>query len=221
MNNFKVAISTYKRPEDFELCYENVLKYVPKEDIIIVGDDNPEYVKCDYAFNDRVGIPRVKNKCISLFMQTNAENLFLIDNDCYPIHKDAFKKYIESPYDHLCYTFLPISCTLPRHKIHTLGNGCCLYMSRKCVDTVGGFSTEFGLGKYEHSLYSRQVHRSGLIPHPFIDVVGSDKLWYCLDQEKGHKRSFTEQEMTTLLNSGRKHFYDSLKKPFAFTNYID
>lgn len=220
--DFKVAITTRNRPNELERVLIEVTKYVNERDIIIVDDASDiEYCKSDYRFETRAGIPRAKNKCIEIFMRTNSGNLFLLDDDTWPLIEDAFKKYIESPYDHLCYTFLTPNGTLPRHKIHTLGNGCMMYMSRKCIETVGGFSTEFGLGKYEHSLYSRQVYKSGLIPHPFIDVIGSDKLWYCLDQEKGHKRSFTEKEMSELLNSGRKHFYDSLKKPFAFTNYID
>lgn len=222
MENFKVAITTRNRPNELERVLIEVTKYVNERDIIIVDDASDiEYCRSDYRFETRAGIPRAKNKCLELAMRSSAEHIFLIDDDCYPLCCDAFSKYIESPYDHLCYTFLPISRKLPGHKTHNLGNGCMLYLTRKCIDTVGGFSTQFGLGKYEHSLYSRQVHKSGLIPHPFIDVIGSDKLWYCLDQEKGHKRSFTNQEMTNLLNSGRKHFYDSLKKPFAFTNYID
>ena len=222
MENFKVAITTRNRPNELERVLIEVTKYVNERDIIIVDDASDiEYCKSDYRFETRAGIPRAKNKCISLFMETNSEHLFLLDDDTMPIHQDAFSRYIESPYDHLCYTFLPDHGKLPDHKTHSLGNGCMLYLSRKCIDTVGGFDVSFGMGKYEHSLYSRQAHKSGLIPHPFIDVIGSDKLWYCLDQEKGHKRIFTNQEMTNLLNSGRKHFYDSLKKPFAFTNYID
>lgn len=222
MENFKVAITTRNRPDELERVLIEVTKYVNERDIIIVDDASDiEYCRSDYRFENRAGIPRSKNKCLEIFMRTNAGHLFLLDDDVWPLIENAFKSYIESPYDHLCYTFLPPNGTLPGHKTHVLGNGCMLYLSRKCIDTVGGLSVEFGLGKYEHSLYSRQVHKSGLIPHPFIDVIGSDKLWYCLDQEKGHKRSFTEQEMTQLLNSGRKHFYDSLKKPFAFTNYID
>lgn len=213
---FKVAISTYNRPDDFKLCYENVLKYVPKEDIIIVGDNNPDYIQCDYAFKTRVGIPRVKNKCIELFMQTDADHLFLLDDDTWPTHEEAFKRYIESPYLHLCYTFLPPYSKIEGHKLHGLGNGCCMYLHRSVIEKVGGFDTAYQLGKYEHVDISRRIYNAGLTPYKFIDVQGSDKLWYCLDQEKGHKRSFTEQEMSTLLKQGKKYFLEK----FASTDYV-
>lgn len=213
---FKVAISTYNRPEDFKLCYENILKYVKREDIIIVGDNNPDYIECDYAFPDRVGIPRVKNKCIELFMKSESSHLFLIDDDTWPTHEEAFKRYIESPYLHLCYTFLPAYSKIEGHKLHTLGNGCMMYINREVIEYVGGFDTAYQLGKYEHVDLSRRIYNAGLMSYKFIDVQGSSDLWYCLDQEKGHKRSFSEQEMSHLLKQGKKYFLEKV----ASTEYV-
>lgn len=213
---FKVAISTFNRPDDFKLCYENVLRYVPREDIIIVGDNNPDYVDCDYSFTERVGIPRIKNKCLELAMQTDAEHIFLIDDDTWPTHSEAFSRYIESPFLHLCYTFLPAYSKIQGHKIHGLGNGCCMYLHRSVIDKVGGFDTAYQLGKYEHVELSRRIHNAGLTPYKFIDVQFSLGLWYCLDQSKGHKRSFSEQEMSHLLKQGKKYFLEKV----ASTEYV-
>lgn len=213
---FKVAISTYNRPYDFALCYENVLRYVPREDIIIVGDNNPDYIECDYAFTERVGIPRVKNKCIELFMKSESAHLFLIDDDTWPTHEQAFSRYIESPYDHLCYTFLTAYRKIVGHKLHGLGNGCCMYYYRSVIEKVGGFDTQYQLGKYEHVDLSRRIYNAGITPYKFIDVKGSSELWHCLDQDKGHERSFSEQEMSLLLKQGKKYFLEKL----ASTDYV-
>src|SRR5690606_5785202 len=177
MENFKVAISTYKRPDDFALCYENVLKYVDRKNIIIVGDNNPDYVRCDYAFTERVGIPRVKNKCIELFMQTDSEYLFLLDDDTFPIHKDAFSRYIESNLNHACYTFYNNFRKHDGYRSFRLVNGCMMFFTRKCFETVGGMDTTF-FSAYEHVEYSRRIFNAGLTPDRFIDIY-SEGLFYC------------------------------------------
>ena len=213
---FKVAITTYNRPEVFKECYDNVLKYVPKEDIIIVGDNNPDYIECDYAFSERVGIPRVKNKCIELFMQTDSEYLFLLDDDTFPIHYEAFSRYIESNLNHACYTFYNNFRKHDGYRSFRLVNGCMMFFTRKCFETVGGFDVRFGIAKYEHVNMSGRIFNAGLTPARYIDIY-SEGLWHCMDEDKGHVRSLTVKENEQLLKSGYKLF----KEKFGSSEYCD
>lgn len=212
---FKVAITTYDRPECFAKVYSELLKYVPKEDIIIVGDNNPDYIDCDYSFPDRVGIPRSKNKCIELFMQTDSEYLFMLDDDTYPIHEEAFSRYIESNLNHACYTFYKNFRKHDGYRSFRLVNGCMMFFTRKCFETVGGMDTTF-FSAYEHVEYSRRIFNAGLTPDRFIDIY-SEGLFYCKDEHpKHHKRSFNDIEKSKLLKDGKNHFH----KTFNRKDYI-
>lgn len=215
-NEAVICITTRNRPHDFKRCYESVKDYGYR---VIVVDDASDvaYCKSHYRFETRAGIPRSKNKCLELAMQTDAEHIFLLDDDMIALDKDSFKRYIESPFDHLCYTFLNGFKFDTRHKKHTLGNGCMMYLKRLVIDEVGGFDTDFGYGKYEHKEYSERVHHSGLTPYPFIDLIGSDELFYCLDQDRNHARTMTESEMKYLLSINYKIY----KNKFGSTEFVN
>lgn len=86
-------------------------------------------------------------------------------------------------------------------KRHLLGNGYCLYFTRKCIKTVGGFDIRFN-NKYEHCDLSRRIHAAGLTRYKYQDVANSAELIYCLDQDKAIERSFSEKEMQANLKSG-------------------
>src|SRR5690606_29815351 len=140
-------------------------------------------------------------------MESGADHVFLFDDDCYPIAKDWHLPYINSPHPHLCYTFLPHTRIVDGHKYHALGNGCIMYIHRSVVEKIGGFDTRLGLGKFEHVQYSHRAHAAGLIPHPFIDVVGSDKLFHSMDEQNEVIRTFTDEEQRQLLAKNRNHYY--------------
>ncbi|HWL22313.1 MAG TPA: hypothetical protein VNR38_00935 [Ureibacillus sp.] len=192
---------------------------MPERDIIIVDDASDiEYCKSDYRFEERAGIPRAKNKCISLFMETNAEHLFLLDDDTMPIHKDAFSRYIESGLNHACYTFYKPIKNKENYRVFNLVNGCAMYYNRKVFETVGGFDTTF-FSAYEHVEFTRRIYNAGLTPERFIDIF-SDGLFYCMDQDpKTHKRSFSNIEKSKLLKEGRSHFYKTYNSS-AYIPYI-
>lgn len=92
-----------------------------------------------------------------------------------------------------------------------------MYIHRSVVEKIGGFDTEFGLGKYEHTEYYERAHRAGITPHPFIDIVGSNKLIHSMDEHKEVERTFTDGEMRELLNKNRGHYYNTR----FLTKFID
>lgn len=200
-----ICITTRNRPESFALVVERIKKHTNCEYQLVVVDDASEIPYCDatYRFENRSGIPAVKNKCLEL---AKYDHIFLFDDDTYPITDGWYLPYINSGKEHLCYTFLTAFKRKEGFKYHTLGNGCMLYVTGKCIDTIGGFDWNYGLGKYEHVDFSRRIYNSGLTESIFMDVEGSDKLLYCMDQKREIARSFDKVEMRTLLHSGGGHF---------------
>ena len=203
-----IAITHRNREEAFNKTYSNIVKHIPKEAVLVVVDDASD-VPCelaDHRFEDRAGISVAKNKCISLLYDKGCEYFFLFDSDVYPIVDDWHLPYINSPHPHLCYTFLPHTRIVDGHKYHALGNGCMMYIHRSVVEKIGGFDTDL-FCKFEHVQFSHRAHAAGLIPHPFIDVVGSDKLFHAMDERNEVIRTFTDEERDKLMAENRAHYY--------------
>lgn len=212
-----IAVSTRNRAEQLEWTMMNIYNYTMFSCPIVIVDDasdnEPISVKNNYKFTERVGIPRVKNKCIEMLYNSGCEHFFLFDDDTYPIKKDWHLPYIESPYEHLSYTFLNPYKTVDNHNFYKPhGNGCMMYFTRNVVDTIGGFDPNFGLGKYEHLQFSHRVHNFGLIPEPFIDVLGSNEYIYCEDQNNNIARSFSKQEDRELRGQNSLYFVTHKKE---------
>jgi len=213
-----ICITTRNRLKSFQIVLERIERHTKCEYQLIVVDDASEvpYFYADYRFSERAGIPAAKNKCLEL---AKYDHIFLFDDDTYPICDGWYLPYIDSGKEHLCYSFLPYFKAKNGFKYHALGNGCMLYVTRKCIDTIGGFDWSYGLGKYEHVDFSRRIHNAGLTESVFMDVIGSGQLLYCMDQKKEIQRSFTSREMTTLLSSGAKRFAQN-RKSKEFISYV-
>lgn len=205
-----ICITTRNRSKSFAMVVDRIEAHTNVPYQLIVVDDASDVPYCDdaYRFSERAGIPAAKNKCLEL---AKYDHIFLFDDDTYPIADGWHDAYINSGKEHLCFTFLTKFKTVNGFNYYILGNGCMLYVTRKCIDTIGGFDWNYGLGKYEHVDFSRRIHNAGLTESVFIDVIGSDKLLYCMDQKKEIARSFTSKEMTTLLSSGAKRFAQNRK----------
>jgi len=213
-----ICITTRNRRESlYQVLYRITMHTTIPYQLIIVDDASTlHYCDATYRFENRAGIPASKNKCLEL---AKYDHIFLFDDDTYPIADGWYLPYINSGKEHLCFTFLTAFKRKDGFKYHTLGNGCMLYVTRKCIDTIGGFDWNYGLGKYEHVDFSRRIHNAGLTESVFMDVIGSEKLLYCMDQKKEIARSFTSREMTSLLSSGAKRFAQN-RKSSEFINYV-
>lgn len=80
------------------------------------------------------------------------------------------------------YKFEPI--TEVKLKRHEHSNGFMLYLSKICIDTIGGFNPVFGLYGGEHGEYFQRLKNVKLIPFATVDVVGSEKYFYSYDEDK-------------------------------------
>lgn len=220
MENISIAITTRNRPECLEMCLRAWGEYYPSIKVIIVDDgSDPSYCDADYRFSERVGISRAKNKCIELAMNTSAEHIFLVDDDTYPIAPGGLEKYIESPYKHMCYSFTPVVGRVNgEYKKHNLGNGCLMYMHRSVFEQIGGFDTTF-FATCEHNQFSYRCFYADLIPNPYIDFKGSSDYFHCLDQDKGHERTMSEEERKRYKREYKKYFSESLANT-EFVSYL-
>lgn len=69
-------------------------------------------------------------------------------------------------------------------KRHAHSNGFMMYLSKICIDTIGGFNPVFGLYGGEHGDYFQRLKNVKLIPYVTVDVVGSEKYFYSYDEDK-------------------------------------
>lgn len=219
MHKVSIAISTRNRPDSFWYCLKTIRKFTPLDFEIYVIDDASDdlYYNADYRFEERSGISRVKNKCLQLCYESGSDHVFLFDDDTYPLCNDWWKPYVEPELHHAMYNFGPGIKLTDKLKRHYNPNGCMLYFDRHCIEKVGGVDTNYP-NKYEHTDLSRRIFNNALTPAPFIDVIGSDKLIYCLDQDNAIQRSFTQKEMNENLKSGYDYFY-SQRNSKAFIEF--
>lgn len=136
------------------------------------------------------GVAATKNRLLSRL--DNCDHIFLIDDDVRPLIRDWWIPYVEAKEPHLMYQFkLPGKPASDMSELyrddeivaysHT--RGCMLYINRIVLEAVGGMDVAYGEAMYEHTDWTNRIHNVGLTSHRAMDVVGSDKLIYCMDQE--------------------------------------
>lgn len=215
-----VAISTRNRPKEFRQSalhwaatdYENIEFFVVDDASAIDYCDG-----ADFRFESRAGIPKVKNKCLDLAYSSGADHIFLADDDIYPLDRYWWYPYISSGEAHLSYCFEEsYSGTARRHKlgitgdkrfsIYSGGNGCLMYFSRECVERIGGFDENYGLGYYEHNDVSRRIHNAGLTRFLYMDVANSHDLFYSMDQYGVIARNASSEERELQIRANMAYF---------------
>jgi len=194
--------------------------YLPKgigvDSRIFVIDDASmtNYSAANYRFDERVGIPRAKNKCLELAYEWGADHIFLFDDDTYPVKEGWWKPYVEHPAPHLSYIFTDkgnqrsIVREIYRDDKTVAYNhvrGCMLYVERRVLDVVGGFDTNFGLGYGEHADWTNRIHNAGLTAYRVMDVVDSNKLIYSMDEFQEVGSTFPLQERLERLRVNRRY----------------
>lgn len=139
---------------------------------------------------DVPGIAKAKNQCLAQL--DDCENIFLYDDDVWPITDIWLLPYINSGINHLSFTFdkLHHGGTNGNRKliksenglnIYQNPNGCMIYLNRKCLDIIGGFDERFIGWGYDHVNLSQRIYNAGLTPYPFMDVAGSLELFHSMD----------------------------------------
>lgn len=182
-----IGITTFNRNKQLTDTLASIKKHTPLNVKIVVVDDGSTLPvpEATFRFEKNQGAPIAKNKCLELL--DDCEHIFLFDDDTYPISEGWEQEYIDSGIKHLNYTFkYPFELVNGMRHLQN-PNGCMMYIHRSVLDEIGGFDTGFIKYGYWHGAFSNRVFNAGLIPHPFIDIAGSDKLIYCLDQKPSNR----------------------------------
>lgn len=225
-----ICITTRNRPEAFAETLHHWLKYKPRNAKIFVVDDasTTTYCKADFRFTQQAGIPAAKNKCLELAYKHKADFIFLSDDDCYPISKDAVKEYVNSGAEHLSFSFPDSYANTPRRvnptikgnfSLHQTPNGCMIFLTKKCLETAGGFNPAFGLGVFEHADFTRRVYNLGLTPYPNMDLANSSDLFFSMDKNGEIERSFSRAKRQKLLSKNRG-IYSRLSESVEFVQFM-
>lgn len=182
-----VCIST--TPDRIDLFRETYAKW----DAMMPDDSILTFVSDD----DHSGVAKTKNASLALLEFLGVTEYFIVDNDVWPISREWHVPYVNSPEPHLLYNFKqPGKPKTDMQEIYRDENivsyshtrGCFIYVNQKVLDTVGGFDTRFYNG-FEHPNYTNRIHNAGLTTHRSMDIPGSDRLLYSLDQDGGIESS--------------------------------
>lgn len=224
-----IAITVHNRNETAKITINKIKSLAPKNSVIVIVDDASEipYDGADYRFKSNAGIARAKNKCIELLYDAGCTHFFLFDDDVHPLVKDWHLKYINTGIKHLCFSFDKFSNGKSNgRKINSVSDGlveyhepcgCMLYLTRECIDKVGGMDPEFGKWGYEHVGYSMRIHNAGLTPKPFLDIENSTDVLYSLDWDQTIKRSVSAHDRIRHIPKNQAKYRSEIKS----SKYID
>lgn len=179
-----IGITTYNRPELLRFTLAQFRKF-DGGDIVVIDDCSKTpypFDPCIVRNNERLGIARSKNKCLSLLR--NHQQIFLFDDDCFPIAPKWWEPFIEGGEHHYVYACrppIPIEKNIDGKTWWKDVLGCCMMVDQVVLKTVGGMNTQFRMWGYEHAEYSNRIHNSRLTPHPYITPQNVKKLIYSFD----------------------------------------
>lgn len=186
-----IGITTFNRSQITQTTIDKIKQFTKTPYKLVVVDDGSitPFPNSDFRFKKNQGAPIAKNKCLELL--EDCEHIFLFDDDTYPVKQGWENIYINAKVKHLNYTFkYPFQLVNGVRHLQN-PNGCMMYIHNSVLDKVGGFDTGFEKYGYWHGAFSNRVYNAGLIKHPFIDVIGSEKYLYCLDQHPVQHRTST------------------------------
>lgn len=214
-----VGITTKNRNDIVSICVDNVKKYTPNAEIIVVDDGSIiPVVDATFRFNNSVGIAKAKNKCIELLYNLGCEHIFLFDDDTYPIKDGWFEDYVNCSEPHLNYIFMDFANTNGKKVLndtkvlyesndyiaYSHPRGCMLYFDRKCFDVVGGMDANMAGWGYEHGDLSNRIYNAGLTTFRYMDIKNSSGLFYSADEHQAIQSTVNSVEKNRNLEINRK-----------------
>jgi len=212
-SNFGVAVTTHNRPDVLRDTLAALVRYTPQGVPIVVVDDGseqPATLAGAQAHGARLirhdqprGIPAAKNRCIEALMDQGVEHLILLDDDTAPRRGNWWLPYIEGeePYYTYCWTHfahngLPVAKMAELYRdsnlvAYTWSMGCCQYVRRDVIETVGGLNPVFGMGFEEHAEWAQRIHNAGFTSFVHQDNPQMAGSIYAGDEHCAVVRSFS------------------------------
>ena len=231
-----IAVSTRNRHVPLATTLIEHQKYLPDNAYFIVVDDGstlpvecPEWVTV-VRHPTSLGIVEAKNTSLHTLIEAGCEQLFLWDDDAYPLAKGWELPYIASPEPHLSYQFLDVSTPNKnrdiaivykdsKHVAYTGQRGVMLYYHKSVIEKVGGFDRIYQRGMYEHVDLAMRINNAGLTTWCYADVIGSERLIYSLDEHEKIERSVPLPERKAQVERNVKIF--SKRRDSFYTGYAE
>lgn len=225
-----LGISCHNRNEISELVIKKWKDICPDEiKMVIVDDGSIRPIKgATFRFEQSQGIAKVKNKCIELL--DDCDYIFLSDDDIYPIDALWYKKYIDAHIATKCHY---MSCTWDKlangtkngHKQlrktknlveYSHPSGVLLFMTKKCIQRIGGMDTDFGKYANEHVEHARRAYNCRLTPFPYCDIPSSIHMFYSYDYNKKIESSVEDRKYWLVKNKEllKKTKFSNKFKPY-------
>lgn len=200
-----IGCITYNRPDHLKHWIDQVSKLSPQDAVFHIANDSKDRkgiayrsneclrelynAGCDYIFLFNDDCFPIKDGWCDYFI--NASNASEQHHFMYLHETPAVKKTKTLP---VIYSSNPVSsdensgfCSSGKTtfiQIEAYSNclGVMLFMTRECIEKVGGFSPNFSIYGFEHANYSNRIHKAGLTPlGAYSCPANASKYIYSLD----------------------------------------
>ena len=161
------------------------------------------------------GVAATKNRLLAQL--DTCDDIFLFDDDTWPTSEGWWLPYINSGESHLMYQFkLPgrrygdMRLLYAGEKVNAYSHtrGAMIYIKRGVLDVVGGMDEAYKFG-YEHTDWTNRIYNAGLTTFRAMDVVNSNQLIYCLDQNSKAESSISLKERRASMINNYKTYQRS------------
>jgi len=225
-----IGVTVHNRNDMASDTIKRIRELIPLGAKVVIVDDASKvpFEGATFRFGTNVGIATAKNKCLELL--DDCDHIFLFDDDCYPMVKNWWKPYIDSAEPHLCYIFKDFvsqalgDCTEIYRDDEIIAyshvRGCMIYIDHSVLDKVGGLDNAYRRWGYEHVDWSNRIFNAGITRFRYMDVLGSEKIFYSHDEQQTAKTSVPITERVHYLSEMRDHFDNSFtsKKRCEYQN---
>ncbi len=197
MQSIGIGVTTFNRPQVFELFMKQLDKFSPKDYKLHVAKDIPN-------------VSQAKNECLKALQ--DCYHIFLFDDDCFPIADNWTDPFIMSNLNHLLYMndYYDKYFETDDYAAYNNCSGVFMYLTNAVFSKVGYFG-EYGRYGFEHAGYSHRIHKFGLTEYLYMTLKGTNKLIHSLDLDGEFegikaKPTLTPQEAIESININRNIF---------------
>lgn len=179
-----------------------------------VGQPTPEWSHPMGLRDGRLGVAVSKNTGIELLMEAGCTQMFLSDDDTWPISPEAVREHTDLglPHSMVCWGRHRRAEDHGTYADWTWPRGSMLYVERPVIERLGGFLETFGPGGHEHVEFSRRIHTARFTPCNYptpsrytqSNYMGAAGVWHCEDMQKPGESMARTQVRRRLLTSVRR-----------------
>jgi len=182
-----IACLAYNRPLHLQHWIKQVAEFSPEDATVYIAEDN----------KNRSGVSFRSNECLRTLK--DCDFIFIFNDDCFPIksgwenvfieaHKQTGQHHFQFMKESNATKITGVASDRDIENyvdvnIFNNTNGCLLFMTKECVEKVGGFDEKYFYGM-EHADYSNRIHRAGLTPFGrYSCPANAEKFIFALDLE--------------------------------------